>query len=39
MLLADMVVPLGSSVSSSSLFLIISIADVTGIVVNKDETS
>ena len=34
-----MVVLLGSSVSSSSLFLFISIADVTELDVNKEDTS
>ena len=38
-LLADMLVLAGSSVSCSSLFLIISIADVTGINVKKEDTS
>ena len=38
MLLADMVLLLGSFMSCSSLFLIISIADVTGMDVKKEET-
>ena len=38
MLLVDIVVPLGSSVSCSSLFFIIPTADGTGIDVNKEDT-
>ena len=39
MLFVDMVFLLGSSVSCYSFFLIISIANVTGIDVNKEDTS
>ena len=39
MLLADMAVLLGQSVSCSSLFLMISTADVTGIDITKEDTS
>ena len=39
MLLADMMVLFGSSVSCSSLFLIISIADATGTAVKSAVTS
>ena len=37
MWLADMVVLLGSSISCSSLFFIISMRDITRIVVNKEK--